>query len=122
MKGERIMANENETTILSDRETKFSNALFEIMQPRMIYFFKQFLEAKSLETEIFWKEQMVPSISKDVREKIMSDIEDMIDKKLDGFKESEINKEFDIEEHTSAIEDIICDYVRYNITISSTID
>lgn len=96
------MAIETETTILSERETKFSNALFEIMQPRMIYFFKQFLEARQLETEIFWKEQMVPNISKDVREKIMSDIEDMIDKKLDGFKESEIDKEFDINDRSSS--------------------
>ena len=106
----------------TDREINISNAFFDIMQPRMIHFFKQFLEAQSLETEIFWKEQMVPSISKDVREKIMSDIEDMIDKKLDGFKESEINQEFDIHDHTTAIEEIICDYVRYNVTISSTID
>jgi len=116
------MAYETETTILSERETKIANAFFEIMQPRMSHYMKQFVEARSLETEIFWKEQIVPNISKDVREKIMSDIEDMIDKKLDGFKESEINKDFDINDHTSEIEDIICDYVRYNITISSTID
>ena len=45
-------------------------------------------------------------------------LEKMIDDKLDAYKESE----FDIHDHTSAIEDIICDYVRYNITISSTID
>ena len=49
-------------------------------------------------------------------------LEKMIDDKLDGFKESEINKDFDINDYTSEIEDIICDYVRYNITISSTID
>ena len=102
----------------TDREINISNAFFDIMQPRMIYFFKQFLEARSLETEIFWKEQMVPNISKDVREKIMSDIEDMIDKKLDGFKASEI----DINEHESAINDMIEEYIRYNITITSTID
>ena len=45
-------------------------------------------------------------------------LEKMIDDKLDAYKESE----FDINDHTSAIEDIICDYVRYNITITSTID
>lgn len=45
-------------------------------------------------------------------------IEKMIDEKLDGYKESE----FDIHDHTGAIEEIIYDYVRYNITISSTID
>jgi len=51
-------------------------------------------------------------------------IEKMIDAKLDGFKESEINdsSDFDIHKYTGEIEDIICDYVRYNITISSTID
>ena len=112
------MAYETETTILSDRETKIANAFFEIMQPRMSHYMKQFVEARSLETEIFWKEKIVPSISKDVRENIMSDIEKMIDDKLDAYKESE----FDIHDHTSAIEDIICDYVRYNITITSTID
>ena len=51
-------------------------------------------------------------------------IEKMIDAKLDGFKESEINdsSSFDIHEYTEEINDIICDYVRYNITITSTID
>lgn len=51
-------------------------------------------------------------------EMLKPQIEKMIDAKLDAYKESE----FDIHDHTSAIEDIICDYVRYNITISSTID
>ena len=51
-------------------------------------------------------------------EMLKPQIEKMIDEKLDAYKESE----FDIHDHTSAIEDIICDYVRYNITISSTID
>ena len=51
-------------------------------------------------------------------EMLKPQIEKMIDAKLDGYKESE----FDIHDHTSAIEDIICDYVRYNITITSSID
>lgn len=51
-------------------------------------------------------------------EMLKPQIEKMIDAKLDDHKESK----FDIHDHTSAIEDIICDYVRYNITISSTID
>mgnify|MGYP003134512018 CR=1 FL=1 len=51
-------------------------------------------------------------------EMLKPQIEKMIDDKLDSYKESE----FDIHDHTSAIEDIICDYVRYNITITSTID
>ena len=100
--------------ILTERESRIAIVLFEIMKPQI----KQFFESQSLEIEMFWKEQMVPNISKDVREKIMSDVEDMIDKKLDGFKASEI----DINEHESAINDMIDDYIRYNVTITSTID
>tara|TARA_R100001591_G_scaffold27024_1_gene37358 strand:- start:1610 stop:1966 length:357 start_codon:yes stop_codon:yes gene_type:complete len=118
MKGERIMANENKIEY-TDREINISNAFFEIMQPRMIYFFKQFLEARSLETEIFWKEQMVPSISQDVRDKIMSDVEDMIDKKLDAFKESEIDIS---EQFETKIQDIIDDYIRYNVSFTTTVE
>ena len=111
------MANENKIEY-TDREINISNAFFEIMQPRMIYFFKQFLEARSLETEIFWKEQMVPSISQDVRDKIISDVEDMIDKKLDAYKESE----FDIYDYSGQIEDIISGWVRNNLTLTTTVD
>ena len=102
----------------TDREINISNAFFDIMQPRMIYFFKQFLEARSLETEIFWKEQMVPNISKDVREKIMSDIEDMIDKKLNEQKSSE----FDLSDHVSEIKDIVEEIIRYDLTFTTTVD
>lgn len=57
-------------------------------------------------------------------------LEKMIDAKLDSFKESEITslldislkEDFDIHKYTSEIEDIISDHVRYNITITSTID
>tara|TARA_Y100000592_G_scaffold60999_1_gene95322 strand:+ start:3148 stop:3372 length:225 start_codon:yes stop_codon:yes gene_type:complete len=57
-------------------------------------------------------------------EMLKPQIEKMIDDKLDGFKESEINdsSSFDIGEYTSEINDMIEDYVRYNITITSTID
>jgi len=80
-----------ETDILSARESRIAVALFEIMKPQ---------------------------------------IEKMIDAKLDGFKESEIDsllnislKEgFDINDYTGEIEDIVGDWVRYNITITSTID
>lgn len=51
-------------------------------------------------------------------EMLKPQIEKMIDEKLDDHKESA----FDINDHTNAIEDIICDYVRYNITITSSID
>ena len=51
-------------------------------------------------------------------------LEKMIDAKLDGFKESEINdsSSFDINDYTGDIEDIVGDWVRYNVTITSTID
>ncbi len=51
-------------------------------------------------------------------------LEKMIDAKLDGFKESEINEssDFDIHKYTGEIEDIVSDWVRYNVTITSTID
>lgn len=57
-------------------------------------------------------------------EMLKPQIEKMIDDKLDGFKESEVNdsSSFDIGEYTSEINDMIEDYVRYNITITSTID
>ena len=44
-------------------------------------------------------------------------VDNLIEHKLD-----QKPKDFDIHEYTADIEDIICDYVRYNITISSTID
>lgn len=45
-------------------------------------------------------------------------LEKMIDAKL----EQQSSSEFDINEYESSINDMIDDYVRYNITISSTID
>ena len=45
-------------------------------------------------------------------------LEKMIDAKL----EQQSSSEFDIGEYTSEINDMIEDYVRYNITITSTID
>jgi hypothetical protein len=109
----------DDKTEYTDREINISNAFFDIMQPRMIHFFQQFLEAKSLETEIFWKEQMVPNISKDVREKIMSDVEDMIDSKLDDIKKS---LEFDMNDYSSEIKDIVEEILRYDLTFTTTVD
>jgi hypothetical protein len=109
----------DDKTEYTDREINISNAFFDIMQPRMIYFFKQFLEARQLETEIFWKEQMVPNISKDVREKIMSDVEDMIDSKLDDIKKS---LEFDMNDYSSEIKDIVEEILRYDLTFTTTVD
>ena len=79
MKGERIMADNNETTILSDRESRLAIVLFEIMKPQ---------------------------------------IEKMIDKKLDEKKSSE----FDIYQYSGDIEDIVSDWIRYNLTLTTTVD
>ncbi len=73
------MADSNTTTILTERESRLSIVLFEMMKPQ---------------------------------------IEKMMDDKLNEKKSSE----FDIHEYSGEIEDIISDFVRYNITISSTID
>mgnify|MGYP003120862982 FL=1 len=51
-------------------------------------------------------------------ELIKPQLEKMIDTKL----EYQSSSEFDIHEHESAINDMIDDYIRYNITITSTID
>ena len=79
MKGERIMADENETTILSEKESRLAVVLFEIMKPQ---------------------------------------IEKMIDKKLDEKKSSE----FDIYQYSGDIEDIVSDWIRYNLTLTTTVD
>ena len=42
----------------------------------------------------------------------------MIDDKLDGFKASEIN----ISDHTGEIEDIIYDWIQYNLSLTTTVD
>ena len=45
-------------------------------------------------------------------------IEKMMDDKLDAYKESE----FDINEYTGDIEDIVSDWIRYNLTLTTTVD
>jgi len=45
-------------------------------------------------------------------------IEKIIDDKLDSFKASD----FDIHEHTGDIEDIVSDWIRYNLTLTTTVD
>ena len=73
------MADETETTILSERESRLAVVLFEIMKPQ---------------------------------------IEKMIDKKLDEKKSSE----FDIYQYSGDIEDIVSDWIRYNLTLTTTVD
>ena len=76
---------DQETDILSARESRIAVALFEIMKPQ---------------------------------------IEKMIDAKLDGFKESEINdsSSFDINDYSGEIEDIISDWIQYYLTLTTTVD
>ena len=61
---------------------------------------------------------------------IKPQIEKMIDAKLDSFKESEITslldislkKDFDIYDYTSDIEEMIGDWIQYNLTLTTTVD
>ena len=61
---------------------------------------------------------------------IRPQIEKMIDAKLDSFKESEITslldislkKDFDIYDYTSDIEEMIGDWIQYNLTLTTTVD
>jgi len=109
---------DQETDILSARESRIAIALFEMMKPQIKHFMQAYFEARSLENEIFWKEKIAPIVAKDVRENIMSDVQDKIEKALDENKSSD----FDINDYTGEIEDIVGDWVRYNVTITSTID
>ena len=73
-----------ETDILSARESRIAVALFEMMKPQ---------------------------------------IENLLDHKIANTVKGIVDaEEFDINDHTGAIEDIVGDWVRYNVTITSTID
>jgi len=104
--------------ILSERESRIAVVLFEIMKPQIKNFMQAYFEARSLEYEIFWKEKIAPSVAKDVRENIMSDVQDKIEQALDEKKSSE----FDIHDHTGDIEDIVSDWIQYNLTLTTTVD
>lgn len=45
-------------------------------------------------------------------------IEKMIDDKIDNVKSSD----FDIHDHTGDIEDIVSDWIQYNLTLTTTVD
>ena len=93
---------DQETDILSARESRIAVALFEIMKPQI---------KKLIDQLIIENNQGVQTIT-DLT------IDEQIDRKLEEKK----SKEFDIGEYSSEINDMIEDYVRYNITITSTID
>lgn len=77
---------DQETDILSARESRIAVALFEIMKPQ---------------------------IEKLIINKVALHLDNIEDEK---------SKEFDIHDYTGDIEDIVGDWVRYNVTITSTID
>ena len=52
-------------------------------------------------------------------EMLKPQLEKMIDAKLDGFKESEIDISVEFE---TKIQDIIEDYIRYNVSFTTTVD
>ena len=73
-----------ETDILSARESRIAVALFEMMKPQ---------------------------------------IENLLDHKIANTVKGIVDaEEFDINDNSGAIEDIVSDWVRYNVTITSTID
>ena len=75
---------DQETDILSARESRIAVALFEMMKPQ---------------------------------------IENLLDHKIANTVKGIVDaEEFDINDHSGAIEDIVSDWVRYNVTITSTID
>ena len=96
------MANENETTILSEKESRLAVVLFEIMKPQI---------KKLIDQLIIENNQGVQTIT-DLT------IDEQIDRKLDEKKSSE----FDIHEYTGDIEDIVGDWIRYNLTLTTTVD
>lgn len=100
------MADSNTTTILTERESRLAVVLFEMMEPQIRKLIIQLMTANNQDVQTITDKTIDEQIDR------------KLDEKLDGFKESA----FDIHDHTTAIEEIIDDYVRYNITISSSID
>ena len=70
-----------ETDILSARESRIAVALFEIMKPQIVNLINETIDQKSDDTS-----------------------------------------SFDISDHTGDIEDIISDWIQYNLTLTTTVD
>ncbi len=85
---------DQETDILSARESRIAVALFELMKPQI--------------------KKLVDDAIKENNHAVQLEI----NRNLDEHK----SKEFDIHDYTGDIEDIVGDWVRYNVTITSTID
>ena len=96
------MSEVNTTDILSERESRLAVVLFEIMQPQI-------------------RKLMIQLINKNNQDlQTITDrtIDEQIDRKLDEKKSSD----FDIHDHTGDIEDIVSDWIQYNLTLTTTVD
>ena len=88
--------------ILTERESRIAVVLFEIMKPQI---------KKLIDQLIIENNQSVQTITDKT-------IDEQIDRKLDEKKSSE----FDIYNYTDGIEEIIYDWIRYNLTLTTTVD
>mgnify|MGYP003143177163 CR=1 FL=1 len=102
MKGERIMADSNTTTLLTERESRLAIVLFEIMEPQIRKLIIQLMTENN----------------QDVQTITDKTIDEQIDRKLEEKKSSE----FDIYQYSGDIEDIVSDWIRYNLTLTTTVD
>lgn len=93
---------DQETDILSARESRIAVALFEIMQPQI----------RKLMI------QLINENNQDLQTITDRTIDEQIDRKLDEKKSSD----FDINDYTGEIEDIISDWIQYNLTLTTTVD
>jgi len=84
--------------ILNERESRLAVVLFEIMKPQI----------KQLVRELI-------SIQESLT---LHSVDDKIEQALDEKKSSD----FDIHDHTGDIEDIVSDWISYNLTLTTTVD
>jgi len=96
------MSDINTTDILSEKESRLAVVLFEIMQPQI----------RKLMI------QLINENNQDLQTITDRTIDEQIDRKLDEKKSSD----FDIHDHTGDIEDIVSDWISYNLTLTTTVD
>ena len=88
--------------ILSERESRIAVVLFEIMQPQIRKLIIQLINENNQDLQAITDRT----------------IDEQIDRKLDERKSSD----FDIHDHTGDIEDIVSDWISYNLTLTTTVD
>ena len=96
------MADSNTTTLLTERESRLAIVLFEIMEPQIRKLIIQLMTENN----------------QDVQTITDKTIDEQIDRKLEEKKSSE----FDIYQYSGDIEDIVSDWIRYNLTLTTTVD